>query len=297
MYNAIITKLGNIRKHSNADRLNISVCWGNQVIIGLNSKDGDWGIYFPTDGQLSEEFSKKNDLIRRKDETGKNVGGMFDENRRIRTQKFRGEVSDGFWCPISLLSPFFGDIKINEDHVVVGGNKLPEGYEFTSINGILICQKYVTPNTKTHSGQPSKKSKFTGSKMFKEQFETEQLGINLYKIPVDSLVIISEKQHGCVDKDTIIETLEYGPMKIKDIVDQKLKCLVKSFDIQSNTIVWGEVSDYYFYPDDTDWYKITLDNDISLIITGNNPIWLPELNCYRNVENLLEGDIVLISEK
>lgn len=197
MYNAIITKLSNVRPHSNADRLKIATCWGNQVIIGLTDNEGDWGVYFPTDGQLSEEFAKANDLIRRKDETGKQVGGMFDENRRVRTQKFRGEISDGFWCPISYLKPLFSDADVANDIVYVGGHKLPEGYEFTSINDVPICQKYVTQKTRMHgeSNQGKQRAR-TSSKMFKEHFETDQLGKNLHKIPVDALVIITEKQHG-----------------------------------------------------------------------------------------------------
>ena len=55
MYEAYITTLKNVKKHSNADRLQVAECFGNQVIIDLSYKEGDTGIYFPTDGKLGQE--------------------------------------------------------------------------------------------------------------------------------------------------------------------------------------------------------------------------------------------------
>ena len=56
MYNAYITKLKNIRNHPNADRLNLAECFGNTVVIGKDYDEETLYIYFPTDGQLSEEI-------------------------------------------------------------------------------------------------------------------------------------------------------------------------------------------------------------------------------------------------
>ena len=54
-YTAIITRI-KTRPHSNADRLQLGTCLGNQVVVGLDTKDGELGIYFSTDGQLSERM-------------------------------------------------------------------------------------------------------------------------------------------------------------------------------------------------------------------------------------------------
>lgn len=51
-YNAYITRIKNIRKHSNADRLMVGECFGNYVIVGLDVEENQLGIYFPTDGRL-----------------------------------------------------------------------------------------------------------------------------------------------------------------------------------------------------------------------------------------------------
>ena len=42
--------------------------------------------------------------------------------------------------------------------------------------------------------------------------------------------------------------------------------------------------------------EIELEDGTKLTITGNNPVWLPTLNCYRRVDELKQGDYVLMSE-
>jgi aldehyde dehydrogenase (NAD+) len=61
--------------------------------------------------------------------------GMFDTNRRVRAQKFRGEVSDGFWVPLSNFSFIKGSVLVDE------------GFEFDELNGTPICSKYINPAT------------------------------------------------------------------------------------------------------------------------------------------------------
>lgn len=186
-YSAEILRIKNVRPHSNADKVLLATCQGNQVVVGLDTKEGDLGIYFPTDGRLSHEFVYNNNLYR-KAELNKNVDaptGMFDDNRRVRTQKFRGEVSDGFWVPISSLS------------FIKGYDKLEEHISLTEFSGVPICEKYMTPLTRQAGslGKSNKKSS-KSSIMFKEHFDTDQLGKNLHKIPNDTKLIITEKVHG-----------------------------------------------------------------------------------------------------
>lgn len=194
MYKAVIIKLKNVRPHPNADRLKLATCEGNQVVVGLDAKEGDLGIYFPTDGQLSEEFCKANDLIRRKDENGNPAGGMFDQNRRIRTQKLRGEKSDGFWCPVFYLKYLGADL--DGDHVHLKHLVLREGDEIESLNGDQICNKYVSPRTRQTLANISGKKAKKGSLMFKEHFDSAHFGRNSHKISKGDHVILTEKCHG-----------------------------------------------------------------------------------------------------
>lgn len=55
-YNAIITTI-TTKPHPNADRIQLGLVLGNQVIVGLNVKDGDRGVYFPPDGIISGQFN------------------------------------------------------------------------------------------------------------------------------------------------------------------------------------------------------------------------------------------------
>lgn len=47
MYNAFVTRIKNLRKHSNADRLLCGECFGNTVIVGLDTQPNELGVYFP----------------------------------------------------------------------------------------------------------------------------------------------------------------------------------------------------------------------------------------------------------
>lgn len=98
MYCAYVTRIHNLRKHTNADRLLCGECFGNTVIVDLGTDPDQLGVYFPTDGKLGLEFAQKNDLLRRKDENGAPAGGYLDpEKRNIKALKLRGEKSDGLF--------------------------------------------------------------------------------------------------------------------------------------------------------------------------------------------------------
>lgn len=93
MYSAYITTLKQIRKHTNADRLNVATVFGNNVIVDLSYEVGQRVIFFPVDGQLSEEFAVENNLVRIKDENGNNIGGYLDPDKRnITALKLHGSI-------------------------------------------------------------------------------------------------------------------------------------------------------------------------------------------------------------
>jgi hypothetical protein len=150
----------------------------------LDITEDDLGIFFNVDLQLSEPYAKANDLVARKDSAGNRAGGFFAENRRVRAQKFRQEKSEGFWMPISSLK--FSGYNIN---------KLKAGDEFEELNGVAICNKYITPQTAKHLHNMARQSR-SESKMFKVHFETEQLRHHIDQIPAGALIVISEKCHG-----------------------------------------------------------------------------------------------------
>lgn len=57
MYCGYVTTIKNIRKHSNADRLQCIEVFGQNVIVDLTYKEGQKVVFFPSDGQLSVVYS------------------------------------------------------------------------------------------------------------------------------------------------------------------------------------------------------------------------------------------------
>ena len=188
-YNAYITRIKNLHKHPNADRLQIGECFGNSIVVSLDYKDNQLGIYFPSDGQLSVEFADANNLLRKKDENGNNIGGYMDPDKRnVTAIRLRGEKSDGLFLPLKSLETF-GDI-----------TTLKEGDRISVFNGHEICTKYIprrNPRSARHSdGNRTRKKKVNVAPLFAEHADTEQLAYNLSVFKPGDQIEMTLKMHG-----------------------------------------------------------------------------------------------------
>ena len=188
-YCGYVVRVEKLRKHTNADRLQIATFFGNDTIVGLDVKIGDLGVYFPVDGQLSERFCQVNDLVRRKDpETGKNVGGYMEPDKRnIKAIKLRGEKSDGLYMPLIAFTDFckISDLKVGDTIDV--------------LNGEEICRKYIPHSNKKVGGGAGKgvgRAKANIAPTFYEHVDTAQLAYNLAAFKVGDLVQLTLKMHG-----------------------------------------------------------------------------------------------------
>ena len=201
MYNAYITRIKNVHRHPNADRLQIGECFGNTVIVSMEYEDNQLGIYFPSDGQLSVAFAETNNLLRKKDDTGNNIGGYMDPDKRnVTAIKLRGEKSDGLFLPLNSLMPF-GDI-----------TTLREGDRIDNFNGHEICCKYV-PRTKHRrgyysEGNKTRKKKVAISPLFTEHVDTEQLAYNLGAFKPGDEIEITLKMHGTSQRTGYLPVLK-----------------------------------------------------------------------------------------
>lgn len=195
MYCAYITTIKDLRKHSNADRLQCATIFGNNVIVDLSYKEGQRIIYFPVDGQLGEDFAKENNLVRIKDSEGNNIGGYLDPDKRnITALKLRGEQSDGLVLPIEVLGKYT-DIE-----------KLTDGEQITTLNGYEICRKYIPRNNRQNKyGTPgvskTRKSHKNENEnisypFFVEHIDTAQLAYNEGAFKPGDTCYITLKMHG-----------------------------------------------------------------------------------------------------
>lgn len=194
MYCAYVTTLKELRKHSNADRLQCATVFGNNVIVDMSYFAGERVIYFPVDGQLSEEFAVDNNLVRKKDENGNNIGGYLDPDKRnITALKLRGEKSEGLLMPLEVLSKYT-DI-----------DKLVDGDQITILNGHEICKKYIPiRKNRNHSQQPRQNNKRNSKEekekisypFFVEHIDTAQLAFNQNAFKPGDTCYITLKMHG-----------------------------------------------------------------------------------------------------
>lgn len=183
-----IVQVEQIRLHNNADRLQVATFFGNDTVVDMTIKYGDIGIYFPSDLQLSIEFAEANNLLRKKDENGNNVGGYMDPTKRnVAAIRLRGEKSDGLFLPLTCLESF-GDI-----------STLKVGDVINVFNGHEICQKYIprrNPSRRTSNGNKTRKRKVNIAPLFMEHADTEQLAYNLSAFKPGDEIEITLKMHG-----------------------------------------------------------------------------------------------------
>jgi hypothetical protein len=177
MYSAIVATI-TVRPHPNADRLLLGTVVGHQVIVGADTKTGDIGIFFPPDGQLSEEYAKANKLM-------KEDGGYLDSKRRVKALRLRGEKSEGLFMPLSSLYYISG----------AGGFTTEIGTMFTEFMGKPICNKYETPKTKQQA-QGKGRTHQKQNMYFKKHYDTPQWRFFKDQIPDNAFISITEKVHG-----------------------------------------------------------------------------------------------------
>lgn len=220
-YYGYITTLKDVRKHENADKLQVATVFGNDVVIGLDMKIGDKVLYLPTDGQLDYDFAKANNLLRIKDENGKNIGYLDPDKRNIKSIRLRGEKSDGIIMKIDSLSPYTD----------VG--KLKDGDKIDTLNGVLLFQKYI-PKAKSKQDttiKTKKEKKKILFPFFEQHADTQQLAYNLRSFKEGDLCYITLKMHGTSGRTGHLQKKEPNNW-LRKMLRMKTK---KSWDFVSGT--------------------------------------------------------------
>ena len=187
-----ITILKNVRPHPNADRLVLATCFESTVCVAKDQyTEGQLGVYFETDLQLSMEFCEKNGLLAVY-ENGINVsGGYMDPTKRnVRAIKLRGEKSDGLFLPLECLA--YTGAPLDE---------FKPSDPINVVNGHEICRKFIPVRTtpRTVAGGAGKRVKRRAKRSIAPQFfehkDTEQLQyyLDLFKFLIYSSKNLQKK--------------------------------------------------------------------------------------------------------
>lgn len=231
MYKAYITELKNVRPHPNADRLQLGDCFGNTVCVNLDYTEGQLGVYFPTDGQLSVEFAEYNNLLRKKDEAGNNIGGYMDPNKRnVCAIKLRGEKSDGLFLPLESLAYTGVDLDSLHAGDVIDG----------VLNGHNICCKYIPRKNIVEYNKQKYGSKVPRIKvplvpLFAEHADTEQLAYNLAAFKSGDEIEITLKMHGTSQRTGYLPVLKRFKRTLWDRITRKQGKPIYEYDYVSGT--------------------------------------------------------------
>lgn len=292
-YLAWVVQVSELKPHPNADRLQIATVHHCDVITGLDAKVGDIYVYFPIESVINTKFLSWSNSYEDKDlNEDLKTKGFFHKSSRVRAVKLRGEYSNGYIVPFRVVQDFVKQIYKKS-------LELPAiNTSFDTICDELFVWKYVVPIKQTQENKPKSKGKIKKfNRVIPGQFEfhpdTKNLRHEIEELKPEDYIAISDKMHGCLEANTILATKEYGDVTIKKIVDEKLRVSVKSFDFKKQKIVWSEIQGFYNHGETNDWYEIELENGQKIQITGNHPVFIPSLNCYRQTKDLKEEDEVL----
>jgi hypothetical protein len=201
MYNGYVVRVEHLRPHPNADKLQILTVFYNDTCVSLDVAVGDLGVYFPSDGQLSEEFCEYNHMCRTKKDGTPDTGYMDPEKRNVKAIRLRGEKSDGIYLPIKCL-----------EYTGIDVNSLSPGDPITVVNGHEICTKYipkyVEAPVRERTGNRVRKKKEPTAPLFKEHADTAQLAYNLGAFKAGDEVEITLKMHGTSQRTGYLPVLK-----------------------------------------------------------------------------------------
>lgn len=274
---ASIQKIREIRPIEGADAIELAIINSWQVVVAKNvgHQVGNLVVYCEIDSYLpiepEFEFLRKSSYKKVNDQEG----------FRLKTIKLRGQISQGLILPLKEAV----DVMKRKNGEVYT-EMLVEGNDVTTLLGIT---KYEPPIPACLAGKI--KGLFPQF-IPKTDEERVQNLTDEYSFWVDSdnQFFVTEKLDGCLFEGTNILIAKGKVSKVEDIkvgdeiISFNHETLKKESDKVINVLIRDEIEE---------WFELELEDGTTLTLTDNHPVFLPKLNCYRNVEDLQEGDFVL----
>lgn len=202
-YAAKIVEIREFIQHPNpkCERLKCCTVDGYSIAVGIDTTPGTY-IYFPIECAIEEKFLSANNLFRdREKNVNKEEAGFFEDNCRVKIIKLQGYPSEGFIIPVSALYNWL--TLIGKGHEVI--HKVAPGTEFDSVDGEMVCRKYVpkitfTPGQPREGGKISKKLRKGIDKVIDKQFRFHYDTTLIKKCPnvvhPNDVISITSKVHG-----------------------------------------------------------------------------------------------------
>jgi hypothetical protein len=103
------------------------------------------------------------------------------------------------------------------------------------------------------------------------------------------------KLDGCCDENTILLT-EDGNKTIKEICDTQYLGKVLGYNHETSQEEMVDILAHSVKSNNNDWYELELEDGKTITLTGNHKVYLPELDCYRRVEDLKGDEVFLLSK-
>lgn len=251
----------------NADNLELATVLGWQCVIKKDEFNvGDKIIYCEIDSVLPDR--PEYEFLR-------------SRNFRIRTIKLRGVLSQGLILPIesSLGTPNIYNV----------------GDDVTEDLGIT---KYLSPAEREDIAKIEQQLKTEKNRLKKFMMRYSwfrRLFLSRNQSKGFPYWVSKTDEPRCISGNSILNT-DKGDFTIKEICESKEAFKVKSYNIDTDTVEYKEIIDKSIKSNNNDWYEIELEDSTKVILTSEHPIYLPELNCYRQVKDLKSNDLVLLDK-
>ena len=193
-YACSVVEIKNLFPIEGADAIVRTVVNGNNVVVPKTTEVGSRMLYFVSGTKLSAEYCRVNNLYDKEEnnlDTTKR-GFVSFKSRRIKCLRLRGVISDGMLMPLSSLSSM---------NLPLSTQTMEVGNEFTDIDGVSICEKYIVPTKENNQGgQKTSKTNKLKELLLDTQFrfhhETEHFVKHQNKFTQETEVIITRKLHG-----------------------------------------------------------------------------------------------------
>lgn len=201
-YLAKIVRINQFKPHTDPEvtRLKACVVDGFNILCGIDSEPGLY-VYFPTACCLNPDFLRYANLYKHKElNVDPEQSGMFEDNGRVKAIRLRGELSEGFILPVTML----------ENYVLSVTNvelTCEEGTEFDIVEHdgktFWINKKYIPKRTQGAPGsglnktarQPKGIDKIIENQ-FRFHYDTTLIKKCPHVIKPNDLISITEKVHG-----------------------------------------------------------------------------------------------------